>query len=234
MNDRGVKQVLNAGSGPLRNNPLHPALATPEWREVQIDIDRRAAPDLVGSFTDMRGIVEDAQFDAIWSSHSIEHLHDHEVLPAFREFRRVLRPDGFAIVTCPNMHAVAKLLATKDIDSVVYVSPAGPIRILDMIFGHSRSIKSGQVYMSHNTGFTIERLGRLATKAGFAEARVMEGDTYDLWAVLIACEADVLELAQRFTGTKISRLFSSDAAESGEGGEIAIARSKRVRLMCNR
>ena len=103
-----------------------------------------------------------------------------------------------------------------------------------MIFGHSRSIKSGQVYMSHNTGFTIERLGRLATKAGFAEARVMEGDTYDLWAVLIACEADVLELAQLFAGTKISRLFSSDAAKSGEGGEIAIARSKRVRLMCNR
>lgn len=208
MSDRGVKQVLNAGSGPRRDNPLHPALAAPAWREVRIDIDRRAAPDLLGSFTDMRGIVADGQFDAIWSSHSIEHLHDHEVLPALREFKRILRPEGFAIITCPNLAAIARLLATSDVESVAYLSPAGPIRILDMVYGHSASIEAGQSYMAHNTGFTPQRLGRLATNAGFAEARVVEGEPHDLWAALTLRETDMPELARLFAGTNISKLFA--------------------------
>ena len=209
MSDSGVKQVLNAGSGPLRDNSLHPALAAPEWREVRIDIDRRAAPDLVASFMNMRGIVADGQFDAIWSSHSLEHLHDHDVLPALQEFKRVLRPDGFVIITCPNLAAIARLLAARDVDFVAYISPAGPIRILDMIYGHSASIDAGQLYMAHNTGFTPQRLGRLATKAGFAEARVAEGESHDLWAALAMPETDMRELAKLFAGTNISKLFAT-------------------------
>ena len=67
-----------------------------------MDIDPRNAPDYVASICDMSGVIEDGSFDAIWSSHCIEHLHDHEVLPALREFKRILKEDGFAIVACPK------------------------------------------------------------------------------------------------------------------------------------
>ncbi len=146
-----------------------------------MDIDPRNAPDYVASI--------------FWSSHCIEHLHDHEVLPALREFKRILREDGFAIVACPSMDAIAKLLVSEDIESVAYLSPAGPIRLLDMVFGHSRSIEAGHVHMTHKTGFTADRLGRLATNAGFAETRVLEGEHYDLWAALLMPKAEPPELA---------------------------------------
>ena len=36
--------------------------------------------------------------DAILSSQNIEHLYPHEVALALKEFLRVLRPDGFAVI----------------------------------------------------------------------------------------------------------------------------------------
>ena len=194
-----------------------------------MDIDPRNAPDYVASICDMRGVIEDGSFDAIWSSHCIEHLHDHEVLPALREFKRILRADGFAIVACPCMDAIAKLLVSEDIESVAYLSPAGPIRLIDLVFGHSRSIEAGHVHMTHKTGFTADRLGRLATNAGFAETRVLEGEQYDLWAALLMPKAELSVLAALFEGTNIAALFH-DQPVLGAAGPQPVRR-KRVRIL---
>src|SRR5271166_507262 len=214
MDDRRTKRILNAGSGPAGVGVLPSAFDQSLWTELRMDIDPRNAPDFVQSICDMRGVVEDGSFDAVWSSHCIEHLHDHEVLMALREFKRILREDGFAIVTCPNMDAIAKLLVSEDIESVAYLSPAGPIRLLDMIFGHSRSIEAGQTFMTHKTGFTADRMGRLATSAGFAEARVVDGENYDLWAALMMRNANLSELAALFEGTNVVALFHDQSAQS--------------------
>lgn len=203
---------------------MRPAFDPSAWKEVRIDIDDRNAPDIVGSISDMRGIVEDGSFDAVWCSHCIEHLHDHEVLPALREFRRILTNTGFAIVSCPNLDAIARLLVSEDIESVAYLSPAGPIRLLDMIFGHSPSIASGHLHMAHKTGFTVDRLGRLAVNAGFAETRVHEGENYDLWAALLMPKADVTDLASLFEDTNVAALLADPAVQDAK-------RSRRVRIL---
>ena len=227
--DRGrTKRRLNAGSGPVPG-PVHPGFDRSIWKEVRIDIDPRNAPDLVGSISNMRGIVEDDSFDAVWCSHCIEHLHDHEVLPALREFRRILSDDGLAIISCPNLNAIVKLLVSEDIESVAYLSPAGPVRLLDMIFGHSCSIEMGHVHMTHKTGFTVDRLGRLAVHAGFAEARVLEGENLDLWAALMMPKAEVPALAALFEDTNIATLFS-DRSLSGDPAQDP-TRRKRVRIL---
>jgi predicted SAM-dependent methyltransferase len=227
--DRGrSKRILNAGSGPA-GGTVHPGFDRSIWKEVRIDVDPRNAPDLVGSISDMRAIVDDESFDAVWSSHCIEHLHDHEVLPAFREFRRILSNDGFAIISCPNLDAIAKLVVSEDIESVAYLSPAGPIRLLDMIFGHSRSIETGHVYMTHKTGFTTDRLGRLAVHAGFTEARVLEGGNLDLWAALMMPKAEAPALAALFEDTNIAGLFP-DRTPPGAGPPDP-TRRKRVRIL---
>ena len=205
--ERGrAKRLLNAGSGPAVGS-LHSAFDPSEWTEVRIDIDPRTAPDLVGTISDMRGVVGDGSIDAIWCSHCIEHLLDHEVLPALREFRQILSNDGFAIISCPNLYAVAKLIVSEDIESVAYLSPVGPIRLLDMIFGYSPSIEAGHVHMAHLTGFTVDRLGQLAANAGF-EARVVEGENYDLWAALMMPKSDAAAVASLFEDTNIAALFS--------------------------
>ena len=107
-------------------------------------------------------------FDAVWSSHVLEHLYAHEVYPALRQFFRVLKPDGFALIMSPDLEAVARYIVNHGIAAVAYESPAGPIRPLDMLYGHSRAIEEGHVHMAHRTGFTAERLGNLLLSAGFS------------------------------------------------------------------
>lgn len=185
-----LRTVLNAGSGPPSPRRLYPGFDDPDWREVTLDINPAAATDFVGSVTDMRHLFEVASFDAIWSSHNIEHLHAHEVVPALEEFRRVLKPSGFALITCPNLEAAAVLLAAHGLDHKAYDSPAGPITVRDIVFGYGRAIASGDTFMAHNTGFTRDSLGGAAVAAGFAEARVGIGDRTDLWAALLMPHAD--------------------------------------------
>jgi SAM-dependent methyltransferase len=224
MNEKARKALLNAGSGPALFGRPPAAFAPAEWQEVRLDVDPRANPDIVGSFADMRGLVEDARFDALYSSHAIEHLHAHQVIPALREFRRVLRPEGFALVTCPDLAAIARQLLDAGAEEVAYHSPAGPIRPIDMIFGHSQSIADGQIHMAHHTGFTAPRLARVAVAGGFSEVRVMEGDHFDLWAVLVGPQASLATIAAMFEHSFLAGLFDEAAVR----GNAATAPSGRT------
>src|SRR5918994_442233 len=130
-----AKRVLNAGSGPYSPKKLHAVFQG--WDEVRLDIDPRAKPHLVSSITDMKAVIPEPAYDAIWCSHNIEHLYAHEVKPAFLEFRRVLKPGGFALITCPDIEAVAKLIVSGKFETPAYMSPAGPVAALDMVYGYS-------------------------------------------------------------------------------------------------
>jgi predicted SAM-dependent methyltransferase len=185
----GPKRVLHVGCGTYSEEKLHSVFRGSNWHEIRVDIDPAVKPDIQASITDMRKHVRDASVDAVWSSHNIEHLYDHEVDSALREFVRVLRPEGFALITCPDLEAIARLVA-GGVDRVAYESPAGPITPLDMLFGHRRSIQRGNLFMCHRTGFTEERLGKLIVAAGFAEARLLKGQMYELWALGLMTKTD--------------------------------------------
>jgi SAM-dependent methyltransferase len=187
--EKSLKRVLNAGSGSYAARKLHPVFVREIWQEIRIDIDPQAKPDMVSSITDMRASVSPQSFDAIWSSHTLEHLYAHEVPSALAEFKRVLKPDGFALITSPDLEAVASLILNSGLDKVAYTSPAGPITPLDMLFGHSASITRGQLYMVHKTGFTCASLGRRFVDAGFPIVLVKR-EGLDLWALGLMQEAD--------------------------------------------
>jgi SAM-dependent methyltransferase len=186
---RPRKRVLNAGSGSYSARRLHPAFAPDSWEETRIDVDTQAKPDIVASITDMRACVADQSFDAIWSSHTLEHLYAYEVPLALAEFKRVLKHDGFVLITLPDLEAVASLVLDQGLDQVAYISPAGPITPLDMIFGHSASITRGHFYMTHKTGFTSASLGRQLADTGFATVLVKR-EGLDLWALGLMQKAD--------------------------------------------
>src|SRR5262245_13583324 len=129
-----VKTVLHVGCGPANRAKLHATFRTPDWHEVRLDIDPTVQPDVVGSITDMSGIAT-ASVHAVWSSHNLEHLYVHEVPVALKEFHRVLVPEGFVLITLPDLQKVAELIVADKLEDVAYVSPAGPIRPLDMVYG---------------------------------------------------------------------------------------------------
>jgi predicted SAM-dependent methyltransferase len=197
------KRVLHVGCGPFSVEKLHSVFRGPYWKEIRVDIDPAVTPDIQASITDLRQHVIDASIDAVWSSHNIEHLYDHEVVPALREFVRVLRPAGFALITCPDLQAIAKLIAAG-VDRVAYQSPAGPVTPLDMLFGLRRAIERGNLFMCHRTGFTEERLGNVLIAAGFNEARVLHGHNYDLWAVGLMPDANRNEIEALLSANGLS------------------------------
>lgn len=181
------KLLLHVGCGPKRRNATTRTFAGPGWRELRFDIDPAAKPDLLGSITDMSAVA-DRSVDALFTSHTVEHLFWHEVPVAFAEFRRVLRPDGFAVITCPNLKAIAEMVVQDRLTEPAYVSPSGPITPLDVIFGHGASLKAGRLYMAHRCGFSETTLRDALVAAGFAAVvtRATGATTYDLWAVATA------------------------------------------------
>ncbi|WP_430912065.1 class I SAM-dependent methyltransferase [Methylobacterium sp. sgz302541] len=173
--------VLHVGCGIYAPERLHPSFRGPHWREIRVDLDPRVKPDVIGSVTDLSPFTDES-VEAVWSSHNIEHLYDHEATKALAEFRRVLKPDGIALITTPDVEAIAKLVAEGKLDQVAYMSPAGPITALDMLYGHRDSIRAGNHFMAHKTAFSAERLGRLLMEAGFSKVVMRKGQSYDLWA----------------------------------------------------
>ncbi len=175
-----ARQVLHVGCGPYLEAKLH-SIFRERFREVRLDIDPECKPDIIASMTDM-SVVPSATMDAVWSSHNVEHLYAHEVIPALKEFARVLKPSGFALVTLPDLQAVAQLVADDKLMEPAYQSPIGPIAPLDILYGHRGSVAKGNVFMSHRTGFTARSLGGALKAAGFAFVEVSRGDSFDLWA----------------------------------------------------
>jgi SAM-dependent methyltransferase len=171
------------------------------WREVRLDIDPDVAPDVMGSITDMRA-VQDSSFDVVYSSHNIEHLYAHEVPLALREMRRVLRDDGLALITCPDLKAVAALIAQDRLDDVAHHSPAGPISPLDIVYGHRPSLAAGNLYMAHRFGFTETTLRKALLDSDFATvAAISRPAALDLWALGFKTprtQAQAMEAARRF------------------------------------
>ncbi|MDA9499506.1 class I SAM-dependent methyltransferase [Bradyrhizobium sp. CCBAU 11357] len=184
-----VKKVLNAGSGPVNPERLQRSFRTGGWQEVRMDVDPRVAPDIVGSLEDLSQVA-DKSFDAVYCSHSLEHLYPHDVRAALRGIVRVLKPDGFALITSPDLEPIAALVAQGRGEEVAYESPLGPITALDMIYGHAASIERGNHFMAHNTGFTEERMARLLLEARFDEVLLIKGNCYDFYALALMPQAD--------------------------------------------
>jgi len=178
-----IKTFLHVGCGTSRKAHTNAEFSSERWQEVRYDIDPSAEPDIIGSMTDMSA-VESESVDAIFSSHNIEHLYAHEVPVAFGEFLRVLRPDGFVVITCPDLQSVAALIAEDKLVEAAFVAPYGPITPLDILYGHRELLKEGNLHMAHRCGFTKKVLhGTLATSGFPSVVSFQRPERFDLWAL---------------------------------------------------
>ncbi len=175
---------LHIGCGTKRKDQTTPGFNTPAWQELRLDIDAAVVPDLVGSMTDMAAVA-DGSVDAIFSSHNLEHLYPHEVPLALQEFLRVLTLEGFAVITCPDLRSVCQLVAEDKLTEPAYLSPAGPIAPIDILYGHRPSLARGNLYMAHRCGFTQRVLVGTLQAAGFAviASKARGAPYFDLWAL---------------------------------------------------
>lgn len=195
-----MKSFLHVGCGPKRKQQTTRGFGTAEWTEIRLDIDASVQPDVIGTMTDMTAVASES-VDAIYSSHNIEHLYPHEVPVALNEFKRVLKPQGFVVITCPDLQTVCELVAQDKLTEPAYISPAGPITPLDILFGHRTPMSKGNLYMAHRCGFTQRVLTGSLQASGFPTvATKRRGHPYyDLWAlgtVIAQPEDALMALAQ--------------------------------------
>lgn len=162
------KRLLHVGCG----GDAKPEWAT-EYLETRLDIDESCNPDIVASMTSLGDI---GTYDAVYCCHALEHLFPHEVETALSEFRRVLNPEGFAMVMVPDLEDV------KATDEVILDAPCGPITGLDMIYG-KRDVLAEKPYMAHKTGFVYDTLLKAFAAAGFSRAAVNRLTNYNLIGV---------------------------------------------------
>lgn len=187
---------LHIGCGPKRKDQTTRGFNSDAWSELRFDIDESVKPDLIGTMTDMSAVADES-VDAIFSSHNIEHLYPHEVPLALSEFLRVLKPEGFLVVTCPDLQSVCALVAADKLTEAAYTAPAGPIAPLDILYGHRPPMARGNLYMAHRCGFTRKVLTGTLQAAGFkmiaAKARPA---AFDLWAIASKNERTEEEMRQ--------------------------------------
>ncbi|WP_448562459.1 tetratricopeptide repeat protein [Trichothermofontia sp.] len=174
------KLLLHVGCGVADVNKLPQQFRSPEWQEIRLDIDPSVRPDLLGSITDLSAVASNS-VDAVYSSHNLEHVYHHEVPIALSEFYRVLKPGGFVLITLPDLQRVAEHVAQGNLEAPLYVSAAGPIAAIDIIYGYGSDIARGNHYMAHRTGFTAKTLEEKLRQAGFRTVEVIEDDL-NLWA----------------------------------------------------
>jgi len=160
-----MKTFLHVGCGPVKKSQIK-GFNNDNWKEIRFDIDKNVKPDIEGTLTDMN-LVNTGSVDAVYSSHNIEHVFPHEVPIVLREFHRVLKVDGIVVITCPDLQSVCEAVVEDKLFEPLYVSPAGPISPIDILYGHRDAIERGNEYMAHKCGFTYSSINSLFSNAGF-------------------------------------------------------------------
>lgn len=125
------------------------------WSVVRLDIDPCTKPDVVGSMTALGNI---GPFDAVLCNNALEHLYPHEVPKALREFHRVLKTGGRAVIQVPDL---AGIEATEDL--IPDIGMTG----LHLYYGDPKRLEN-EPYMAHHCGFVESTLRRVMGQAGFA------------------------------------------------------------------
>ena len=168
MSETVIKKVLNVG-GNTKAAPLPHQYAG--YENILLDIDPSCSPDILCDARELQSL-EAKQFDSVFCSHNLEHYFHHDVPKVLAGFLHILKDDGFALIIVPDIWGAMRVAIEKDMDfedDMLYMSPAGPVTVRDMLYSKAELVESsGQHYWCHKTGFTAKTLVRHLQKAGFA------------------------------------------------------------------
>ena len=170
-----MKKVLNVGGG-SKSIALPPQYAA--FEHLLLDIDPKGQPDIVCDARQLSGLPA-AQFDAVYCSHNLEHYYRHDVPRVLAGILHVMKDGGFVQIRVPDLTELMRVTVSQglDVDDVLYTSPAGPVMILDVLYGHSPTIeRSGEEFFAHKTGFTQKSLSSAVARAGFSSMFCMTGN----------------------------------------------------------
>jgi len=151
------------------------------WRRITLDIDPTCNPDI---HMDARRIAYDwpsgkDTFDAVFASHFLEHIYRHEAPTVLAGFLHVLKPGGWAEIHVPNVGLLMRKAAvlSLDLEDFLYDSDAGPIRVVDVLFGYQKMVQeSGQDWMCHRYAYSLKSMANLMAETEFRDVEFRAGN----------------------------------------------------------
>jgi SAM-dependent methyltransferase len=167
-----------------------------EFEHLLLDIDPAVNPDVLCDAREMTSKLDGNQFDVVYCSHNLEHYYEHDVNKVLTSFWHVLKNGGMLVARVPDIGAVMRTVVAQDldIDDVLYQADAGPIRVLDIMYGWSAQMeRSGNEFFAHKTGFTVKSLVAKVQQAGFVDVYMAASDLeIRLWAFKNSARPDLL------------------------------------------
>jgi SAM-dependent methyltransferase len=168
------KKMLDVG-GHDRNAPLPRLFA--DYEHHLLDIDPSVHPDILLDARELKHSPPGV-YDAVYSSHCLEHFYTHDVPTVLSGIHHVLKEDGFAVIRVPDILLLMRTVAARnlEIDDVIFQSPDGPIMVLDVLYGWTKVIaETGVDFYAHKTGFSHKTLRLALEQAGFREVLLRSG-----------------------------------------------------------
>ena len=180
------RKFLHVGCGPKRKDSTTNVFNTNQWEEYTLDIDPSCSPDFIGTMTDL-SMIENETFDAVYSSHNIEHLYIHEAIEAVKEFRRVLKKTGYVMIICPDLISTCEEIIKKGPYEPLYylknsqsneLSKESYVSGIDILYGWRSPIQQGNHYMAHKFAYSEKSLTSLFLDAGFKKVASTSRKSY--------------------------------------------------------
>jgi predicted SAM-dependent methyltransferase len=126
-----------------------------------VDSREDVGADVVADVRDL-GLWASGEVDAIYACHVLEHIPRPDLLPALREWRRVLKPGGLLRISVPDFRAAV----------VLYNKGVSFWRLAGLLYGRQNYPEN-----THYIGFDYEYLAWLLSEAGFYNVRLWSPST---------------------------------------------------------
>jgi len=158
------KRVLSIGGGKKSVPPLYET-----WSYEVLDIDPDTKPDILMNACNLHEL-EAEQYDAVYSSHSLEHFYEYQAKKLLKDMYNVLKPDGFAEIWVPDLFAAISHVVKEGLgfNDTLIISKKGPISLHDMMYGFGEKLEEQKTdYYAHKAGYSREKLIAFCNEAGF-------------------------------------------------------------------
>ncbi|MHC1478938.1 O-linked N-acetylglucosamine transferase, SPINDLY family protein [Frateuria aurantia] len=130
----------------------------------------------------------------------IEQLPAVELSVLLAHVRRMLRADGYLIVACPDLQAIAEPLAQGRLTEPLYWSGGRAVHALELLYGPAATVGAAIRPRHHCNGFDAAALNGALAAAGFAGTLVIRHRPhYALWGLAsleTRSETEIAGLAQ--------------------------------------
>jgi DNA modification methylase len=140
---------------------------------TNIDINPQVRPDIVADVLDL-SFLSDMSCSEILASHILEHFYEAQVIPALREWNRVLTPGSPIAIIVPDVQKVCTAWAE------------GTLSEIHVLKGFIGDDQAKSPWMLHKTFFWHDRLFRLLSENNFDTIQEVNKTPGLLWLQMTA------------------------------------------------